>query len=261
MTSPKQVLRQYKAKKRHCQPKPSGNLNSINATLMTLATIGLFAVAVGQVYYAHQQTKAAGTLAHLEVAKARPRVSISPSQDLVQFGGDDPGSYVELPEQFSIKLVSGIDTIFTIDAPITLHVSDDGGATSCYIEVRGLYLQDEQREHLDLFSPPREDFSALVQEFSEQGIEFNYPVWEFVVRYYDLYGVLKTEYLGQRLEQGAPPQKGLILYNGIWSGGSGFYYDELPEKWCPSISEKLERIITEMGGAPGNMGQPSEKPK
>jgi len=225
---------------------------------MTIATSGLLAVAAAQLYLAHEQTKLAETVARLELAKEKPRIKITPSRDVARSGGAEPGTFVELPEHFYVKLVSGIDTIFSIDVPITLHVSDDNGATSCLIEVRGLYVQDDQRQRLNLFSPPREDFAELIHALREKGVEFNYPTWDFVVRYFDLYGNLKTDYLGLRLQPEHPPQRALILYNGIWSNGEGFYFDEAPSKWCPSISHKLESAIQKLGGASGNFGQPAE---
>lgn len=256
MSSKKRILRAYNSRKRSSlQLRRVSNHSTINAWLMTFATLGLLSVAAAQLYLAREQAKSTASIARLELAKSKPRVRIIPSQEVVNFGGTEPGTYVELPKYFHITLISGVDTIFTIDAPITLHVSDDDGETSCFIEVRGLFIQDEKKDRLDLFSPPREDFGKLINALGMHGIELNYPRWYFFVRYFDLYGDIYVNYLDINLQPEPPAQDALILYNGIWSNGAGFYYEEDPSKWCPNISDKLEGIILELGGAPGNMMQ------
>lgn len=259
MTSKNRVLRAAKSKIRSsAQLKKESSHSVINAWLMTFATLGLLSVATAQLYLFREQAKSAASIERLELAKAKPRVRITQSREVARYGGTEPGSYVELPNYFEIMLVSGIDSIFSIDTSIKLHVSDDNGATSCFIEVRGLFVQDEQRQRLNSLSPPTEDFAKLINALTGQGIEFNYPSWSFAVRYFDLYGDLNVDYLDLRLEPEPPVSNAWILYNGIWSDGVGFYSDEDSSKWCPNISDKLNSIISGLGGAPRNMGQLSE---
>jgi hypothetical protein len=259
MSLKKRTLRAYKSRIRSSgQSRKVSKHSAMNAWLMTFATIGLLSVAVAQLYLVREQAKSAASITRLELAKARPRLRIIPSQSFVNYGGTEPGTYVELPNYFDITMVSGVDTIFTIDSAINVHISDDDGATFCSIEFRGMFLQDGQRERLDLFPQPVEDFEKLINALGEQGIEFSYPRWHFLVQYFDLYGDLKVDYLDLRLRQEPPVQDALILYSGVWSDGTGFYYDEDPSKWCPNISNKLEGVIQELGGAPGNIYQRPE---
>lgn len=255
MTLKKRILKGVKSREiKYEKNRKKSRHDSINAWLMSLATFGLLLVAAAQLYLAREQTAAAAGVAKLQLAQAKPRLNIIPSDEIVRYGGREPGSFVELPEFFSVKLISGIDTIVSIEAPITLEVSDDDGATSCYLEVRGLYVEDEQKAKLELFAPPRDDFGDLIFALREQGIEFNYPQWDFVVRYFDLFDEFRIDFLGLKLNTTPPRKNSLTLYNGIWSDGAGFYYDDAPEKWCPSIAAKIESVVDNLKGAPGNFG-------
>ena len=114
-----------KVEKRHLSKH-----SKINTWLMSLTTVGLFTVSLAQFYLAKQQYQMNEDIAQLRLAEAKPRLKISASDQNEKFGGKTPGSYVELPVEFSIELKSGIDSIFSIDAPITLHISDDNGLES-----------------------------------------------------------------------------------------------------------------------------------
>jgi len=76
-----------------------------------------------------------------------------------------------------------------------------------------------------------------------------------VERHYDLYGDLQIDHYDFQLNPGSKMANGLILYNGVWSGGVGFYFAEnsTPATDCPSMAGKLNEVIAELGGHAGNI--------
>ena len=230
---------------------------TINIYLTTAATIGLLLTSIAQMFVANRQLHISEELAQLQIAQEKPRAKISPSDRKIRFGGDKPGSYIELPTSFTVQNLRGIDSFFSIDAPILLHISDNNGETSCFIEVRGLYVQNDEIDRLDLFSPPRDDFSLLVDSLITSGIEFSYPTWHFILRYYDMFGNIQIDTYDHRLLPGEIDTRALILYNGIWSDGTGFYFDDAstPEMTCPVMSQKIRSVIDGLGGHPGELYQ------
>lgn len=228
----------------------------INSYLMTFSTIGLLAAAAGQIIVSVRQMQLTEATTLLQLAESKPRLRVIPSKEEKVIGSSELGEGITLPVLFSVNTVRGIDSIFTIDVPITLHVSDDDGSSSCYIEVRGLYVQNDLIDTIDLFSPPQEDLSELVKALNSRGIEYGYPQWDFIVSYEDIYGELIWDRYDAAMRSGmASSRNKLILYNGIWSNGEGFYFDEgsTPEVHCPSMSKKIREALTELGGHPGNI--------
>lgn len=229
----------------------------INVYLTAISTVGLLVAAVVQISVSMQQTALMDASTKLQLAQSKPRIELTPSKSEVQvhqsINKENVDVDVSIPSYFTMKIVSGVDEISIVNSAVKMIFFDKNGNNPCDVQIRGIYVENDKKDVLQVLPPVVSDLSKLLSGFSEKDLTFFRTSVGFVVTYVDLYGNLRIEeHNGQRFA-GDDEQKGLILYSGLWSGGQGFYLDEYstPELECPELTNEIRNVIESLGGKPG----------
>ena len=225
----------------------------LNTYLTTILAIGMFAVAIAQWHVAEKQVEISDALAQLEFAKSDAHFDIKRSSTLLKLGPMNDPSALAIPTTISVIPVAGVKSIFTMDGPLSMTIRDTKGEIVCNMEVRGLYTEENEGV-LSLLAPAISDFKTFLLALRKNGLDADYGNTHVLIRYFDLFGQMKIKQFDGRLEINGPGIDTAILYSGVWSNGSGFYFDndELSHS-CPSAAKQLTKTVQDTGGHPGKM--------
>jgi hypothetical protein len=219
---------------------------SLNTFLTTIVAAASLAVAFAQFRLAEQQARISKSLAQLEFAKAAAKFEFDTSGNTVPLGPEDDPHSISLPDAVTVKPISGVKDIFTMDGPIELTLTDEHGGATCNVEVRGLYLQQNKYD-LQLSQSLLPEFQLFLGALRLNRVGISDASVQPLVRYHDLLGNLSTQQylLPNGMEIGGPTEQTLIMYSGAWSGGTGFHFDQVdPASRCPQLGKQVKQAAT-----------------
>jgi hypothetical protein len=248
-----------RGRKRRTQRSPTNNENasateiaepdsrnrgvSLNTFLTTIVAVASLTVAFAQFRLAEQQAAISKSLAQLEFAKAAAKFDFDTSRNTVPLGPEDDPHSISLPDTVTVKPVSGVKDIFTMDGPVELTLSDEHGEGACNVEVRGLYLQQNKYD-LELSRSILSEFQLFLGALRLNRVSIGDVSVQPLVRYHDLLGNLGAQQylLPNGMEIGGPTDQALIMYSGAWSAGTGFHFDQVdPVSRCPQLGKQLKQ--------------------
>lgn len=224
--------------------------SAFGTTFMALATL---LVAVAQWRTAERQTAIADVLAQLEFAKSEGQFSVKPSLAKEAFRTGLTERRLTLAKSVLVDVGEGVRELKLIDVPVSLYLSNAEGTKHCQIELRGMYLEDE--DHLaTLWEPSTQYLQPLLMQFEAHGLYVMDTSPRVRLIYVDLIGRLRTRYFNFNGEEAVgSPVTGVPLYSGARSGGRGFYADDgAPETYCPEVAKVITQALAMENGKPGS---------
>lgn len=162
---------------------------------------------------------------------------------------------VVLPKSITVTPISGVTAVALLDSEVELAVWAPPAGRTCTIHLRGLYL--DERRQLNLVDIVETDFRKLIPALDAQGVSSMVLGYNIYITFTDLFGQSQRKAFdvggNDPMEMDQTPFDALILYSGLWSGGDGFYFDELsdPAKHCPALAKQLKAAVAVVGGGPG----------
>ena len=239
---------------RKANPKSNDSWHDFFATFgTTFMAIATLAVAIAQWRTAERQTDIADSLAQLEFAKSDGHFSIVASSAVQPFKTGLTDRKVTLNKSIKVSVGEGVRELSLVDVPISFTLMNAEGDKHCQIELRGVYLDDD--DHLStLWQPSTQYLGSLLMQFEAHGLYVITTSLRVRLAYTDLLGRQRTKYLNLNGEEaGGPTVSGVPLYTGARSGGHGFYTDEgAPETFCPDAAKLLKEVLAAEGGQAGH---------
>ncbi|HEY5723712.1 MAG TPA: hypothetical protein VIT45_15475 [Allosphingosinicella sp.] len=226
-------------------PAPSDRAVSLNTFLTTVVAVASLAVAFAQFRLSEQQSAIAKSLAELEFAKAAAKFDFDTGRDTAPLGPEEDPHRISLPETIKVTPVSGVKSVFTMDGPVELTLTDEQGESVCNIEVRGLYVE-ENKYDLQLSQPILAEFRLLLGALRLNRVGISDLSTQPLVRYFDLLGDMHAQQylLPNGMEVGGATEQTLVMYSSAWSGGTGFHFDKVdPVSRCPRIGKQLTEAV------------------
>ncbi|KAK0359912.1 hypothetical protein LTR94_029384, partial [Friedmanniomyces endolithicus] len=158
---------------------------------MAIATL---AVAIAQWRTAERQTDIADSLAQLEFAKSDGHFSIVASSAVQPFKTGLTDRKVTLNKSIKVSVGEGVRELSLVDVPISFTLMNAEGDKHCQIELRGVYLDDD--DHLStLWQPSTQYLGSLLMQFEAHGLYVITTSLRVRLAYTDLLGRQRTKYL------------------------------------------------------------------
>jgi hypothetical protein len=224
--------------------------SSLNTYLTTILAIATLAIAFAQYRVSQKQTEISDALADLEFAKAQPDFNVDPSAKHAQFHQGNKLFINQPPLEAKITLASGLLKFWNASGQVTMFFSNPKGLERCALKIRGTFKQSSRGQLEFIAEKP---LQQLIDRASKSGMIAEGFHTNFFVVYGGFVEPISTlnlsldgsEYEEDHLDAPA-------VYNGAWSGGRGFYFDEEPaEDYCPALRSRLVALIKQTGGNTG----------
>lgn len=237
-------------KNNNLPPAPS-SLNTYLTTILAAATI---VIAYAQYRVSVKQTEISNSLAELEFTKTEPDFDVKPSRQRANLR-PALGHFENLPPmEVKVTLANGTLRGWSVSGRVTLFFSNPDGFERCALRIHGVYKQSTRG---DLEFIATEPIQKLADSASAAGMKVEGFITDFFVVYR---GFVKTvDVTNISIDGSEYSDDGFvdvpIAYNGSYSGGAGFYFDETQRpsaEYCPVLRTKILKLIDGSGGKFGD---------
>lgn len=231
-------------------PDAPSSLNTYLTTILAAATV---IIAYGQYRVSVKQTEISNALAELEFTKTEPDFDVKPSRKLAKLQPAS-GHFENLPPlEVKVTLANGTLKGWSASGRITLFFSNPSGFERCPLRVHGVYRQSTRG---DLEFIAEKPIQSLIDSASAAGMKVEGFITDFFVVYR---GFVETVNITNISIDGSEyADDGFadvpVAYNGSYSGGSGFYFDDSQrpaQNYCPELRPKILKLID---GTQGKFG-------
>lgn len=209
-------------------------------------------IAAAQFNLSREQNELNGKLAELEIASAKPDLEVVAGQALSNLLYAGEPLTTQAPTELRVKLLDGVLRSWTASGRSFIFISALDGYQRCPLAIHGVYKQIVRGE---LEFVAEKDLQALFDAFESAELKVEGLHSELIVIANEFDDTLNITNLTLDGSEYAvrPDLIEPVIYSGAWSGGVGFYFDELPAaEYCPILREQILALIDSTGGASGD---------